>query len=94
MALVLAFFYYPLGTNQASVQNRIGLIINVKTSVYLSLFRSLSRYSTDKKIFLREYADDAASVVSFLLTYTIDSISFLTISSSELLPYKALTGLP
>jgi hypothetical protein len=68
---VYCLFYCPLRHNQASIQNRIGIICNLKTLVYAAMIRSLSCYPQEKAYFLREYADRSATPMPFLITHAL-----------------------
>jgi len=75
-ALILSIYYTPLKNDQMSVQNRIGLLYMVISSVFVGMLNGTAFFPPERNVFYRENADGSYSSLSFYLMYTIGEIPF------------------
>ncbi|KAL8801012.1 MAG: hypothetical protein Q9182_004756 [Xanthomendoza sp. 2 TL-2023] len=75
-AVVLTLFFAPLQSNTYSIQSRLGLIQEIAALYFVGMLQNVAIYPTEKAVFYREHDDNAYSVASFFLTYTVLEIPF------------------
>ncbi|KAL8653372.1 MAG: hypothetical protein Q9226_003875 [Calogaya cf. arnoldii] len=80
-AIILTLFFAPLQSDTYSVQTRLGLIQEVAALYFVGMLQNVAVYPTEKAVFYREHDDNAYSVTSFLLTYTVLEIPFEIVTS-------------
>ncbi|KAK0450323.1 P-loop containing nucleoside triphosphate hydrolase protein [Desarmillaria tabescens] len=71
LGIVSALFFSPLGHDYISIQNRIGCIQGILPIYFVGILQNMAVYPMERDIFYQEYSDDAYSVESFFLAYTI-----------------------
>jgi hypothetical protein len=80
-ALILACFYAPMGQNQTSVQNRIGILYEMTALAFIGMLSCIAIFPTERNVFYREYVDGDYSALAFYLAYLIIAIPFLIVTS-------------
>ncbi|KAL9639905.1 MAG: hypothetical protein Q9204_000920 [Flavoplaca sp. TL-2023a] len=80
-AVILTLFFAPLQSNTYSIQTRLGFIQEFAALYFVGMLQNVAVYPTEKAVFYREHDDNAYSVTSFLLTYTVLEIPFEVITS-------------
>ena len=80
-AIILTLFFAPLQSNTYSIQTRLGFIQEFAALYFVGMLQNVAVYPTEKAVFYREHDDNAYSVTSFLLTYTVLEIPFEIITS-------------
>lgn len=68
-ALILACFYSPLGDDQVSIQNRIGLLYELTPLCFIGMLNCIAIFPTERGIFYREYVDGYYPAYAFLAAY-------------------------
>ncbi|KAK0450317.1 P-loop containing nucleoside triphosphate hydrolase protein [Desarmillaria tabescens] len=71
LGIVSALFFSPLGHDYISIQNRIGCIQGILPIYFVGILQNMAVYPMERDIFYQEHNDDAYSVESFFLAYTI-----------------------
>lgn len=79
-AIVLTAFYAPLGSNYASIQNRIGFVQQIASFYFVGMLQNVAVYPAERDVFYREDDDNVYSAESFLMTYTILEVPFEVVS--------------
>eukprot|EP00474_Spongospora_subterranea_P000873 CRZ01331.1 hypothetical protein [Spongospora subterranea] len=74
LGLVLAAYFTPLGHDQASATNRIGLLQQTGSLVFIGMLNCISIFPQELKLFRFESQD--YSIGTFFLTYTAIEIPF------------------
>ncbi|KAL8907211.1 MAG: hypothetical protein Q9171_005944 [Xanthocarpia ochracea] len=80
-AIILTLFFAPLQSNTYSIQTRLGFIQEFAALYFVGMLQNVAVYPTEKAVFYREHDDNAYSVASFLLTYTVLEIPFEIVTS-------------
>lgn len=80
-ALILCAFYTPIGDNQNSIQNRIGLLYELTALCFIGMLNCIAIFPQERNVFYREYADGGYSATSFFLSYFIIGIPFILASA-------------
>ncbi|KAL8862693.1 MAG: hypothetical protein Q9178_001191 [Gyalolechia marmorata] len=80
-AIILTLFFAPLQSNTYSIQTRLGFIQEFAALYFVGMLQNVAVYPTEKAVFYREHDDNAYSVTSFLLTYTVLEIPFEIVTS-------------
>ncbi|KAI4269866.1 MAG: hypothetical protein LQ337_007036 [Flavoplaca oasis] len=80
-AVILTLFFAPLQSNTYSIQTRLGFIQEFAALYFVGMLQNVAVYPTEKAVFYHEHDDNAYSVTSFLLTYTVLEIPFEVITS-------------
>ncbi|KAL8811787.1 MAG: hypothetical protein Q9200_001519 [Gallowayella weberi] len=75
-AVILTLFFAPLQSNTYSIQSRLGFIQEIAALYFVGMLQNVAIYPTEKAVFYREHDDNAYSVASFFLTYTVLEIPF------------------
>lgn len=81
LALILACFYAPIGNDQASVQNRIGILYQLNAYTFVGLLSCVEIFPSQRNIFYREYYDQSYSSIAFLFTYFCMEIPMMILTS-------------
>lgn len=68
-ALILACFYAPLGDDQVSIQNRIGLLYELTPLSFIGMLNCIAIFPTERGIFFREYVDGYYPAFAFIAAY-------------------------
>lgn len=94
-AIILTLFFAPIKSDYYSVQTRVGFIQEFSAAYFIGMLQNIVVYPDEKQVFYREHDDNAYSVESFFLQYTLTEIPFEIFSSLiwSLLAILA-TGLP
>lgn len=94
-AIILTLFFAPIKSDYYSVQTRVGFIQEFAAAYFIGMLQNIVVYPDEKQVFYREHDDNAYSVESFFLQYTLAEIPFEIFSSLiwSLLAVLA-TGLP
>lgn len=94
-AIILTLFFAPIKSDYYSVQTRVGFIQEFAAAYFIGMLQNIVIYPGEKQVFYREHDDNAYSVESFFLQYTVAEIPFEIFSSLiwSLLAILA-TGLP
>ncbi|KAK0473430.1 P-loop containing nucleoside triphosphate hydrolase protein [Armillaria novae-zelandiae] len=71
LGIVSALFFSPLGHDYISIQNRIGCIQGILAICFVGVLQNMAIYPSERDIFYQEQDDDAYSIESFFLAYTI-----------------------
>ncbi|KAK0217090.1 P-loop containing nucleoside triphosphate hydrolase protein [Armillaria fumosa] len=71
LGIVSAIFFSPLGHDYISIQNRIGCIQGILPIYFVGVLQNMAIYPSERDIFYQEHGDDAYSIESFFLAYTI-----------------------
>lgn len=64
---LLALFFSPLPTDQSGVQNRLGLIYQSSSVVFIGMLNCVSGFPIERDVFRREHADGLYGPISFLI---------------------------
>jgi len=89
-AVVLAFFYFPLGNSYYSIQNRIGLLYQlISPLLFTGLLNSVAVFPIERNVFYREYEDGVYSSTAFLFSYLVNEVPFEIVAT---LIYAMLAG--
>lgn len=80
-AVILTLFFAPLQSNTYSIQTRLGFIQEFAALYFVGMLQNVAVYPTEKAVFYHEHDDNAYSVTSFLLTYTVLEIPFEIVTS-------------
>ncbi|KAL8695849.1 MAG: hypothetical protein Q9224_003117 [Gallowayella concinna] len=80
-AVVLTLFFAPLQSNTYSIQSRLGFIQEIAALYFVGMLQNVAVYPTEKAVFYREHDDNAYSVASFFLTYTVLEVPFEILTS-------------
>ena len=91
-SLILCCFYAPIGRDQNSIQDRIGILYEVTPLTFIGMLNNIAIFPLERNVFYREYEDGGYSAFTFLLTYFLLAVPFLVLSSfiiSVLLMYAA-----
>ncbi|KAK0199972.1 P-loop containing nucleoside triphosphate hydrolase protein [Desarmillaria ectypa] len=71
LGIVSALFFSPLGHDYISIQNRIGCIQGILPIYFVGILQNMAVYPMERDIFYQEHGDEAYSIESFFLAYTI-----------------------
>ena len=74
LAVLLGFFYYGLGDNIAAFQDRMGLLFFVLALFGFSTLTSLTVFSSERLIFMRERANGYYSPITYFVAKVIFDI--------------------
>ncbi|KAL9000508.1 MAG: hypothetical protein Q9169_000801 [Polycauliona sp. 2 TL-2023] len=80
-AVILTLFFAPLQSNTYSIQTRLGFIQEFAALYFVGMLQNVAVYPTEKAVFYREHDDNAYSVTSFLLSYTVLEVPFEILTS-------------
>jgi hypothetical protein len=80
-ALILCCFFAPIGYDQASVGNRIGVLYMLCSTIFLGMLNNIAIYPAERNVFYREYLDGGYSALAFFCTYFLLALPFLVLSS-------------
>ncbi len=80
-ALILCAFYAPLGNDQNSIQNRIGVLYELTALCFIGMLSAIALYPSERDVFYREYIDGYYRVSSFISSYVILSLPMLMLTS-------------
>jgi hypothetical protein len=80
-ALILCCFFAPIGDDQASVGNRIGVLYMLCSTVFLGMLNNIAIYPSERNVFYREYMDGGYSAFAFFLTYFLLALPFLVLTA-------------
>jgi ABC-type multidrug transport system ATPase subunit len=69
--IILCIFYTRLGTDQRSVQNRIGLLYELMALIFVGMLNCIAVFPTERNVFYRECADGTYGTAAFVLTYSL-----------------------
>ncbi|KAK8227206.1 ABC transporter-like protein [Phyllosticta capitalensis] len=90
LGIILALFFAPLGHDYASVQSRIGFVLEIPALYFVGMLQNVATYPSERDVFAREHDDGAYSVEAFFAQYCSLEIPFLTFAS---LLFSLLTAL-
>ncbi|KAI4226498.1 MAG: hypothetical protein L6R40_008288 [Gallowayella cf. fulva] len=80
-AVIITLFFAPLQANTYSIQSRLGFIQEFVALYFVGMLQNVAVYPTEKAVFYREHDDNAYSVSSFFLTYTVLEVPFEILTS-------------
>jgi hypothetical protein len=80
-ALILCAFYAPLGNNQDSIQNRIGVLYELTALCFIGMLSAIALYPSERDVFYREYIDGYYRVSSFISSYVLLSLPMLFVTA-------------
>lgn len=83
-ALILCCFYAPLGDDQASVQNRIGILYELTALCFIGMLSCVAIFPSERDVFLREYADGYYPSLAFALSYFCIALPILVATTLAL----------
>lgn len=76
-ALILAAFYAPMGDDQNSIQNRIGLLYELTALCFIGMLSCIAIFPVERNVFYREYVDGGYSFISFFVAYFIIAVPMI-----------------
>ncbi|QPG75247.1 hypothetical protein FOA43_002597 [Brettanomyces nanus] len=76
MAVILALFFARLKHDQASVQNRFGLIQQMVALYFVGTLNNISGYPKERDYFYDEFNDDVVGIPSFFFSYLLIELPF------------------
>jgi ABC-type multidrug transport system ATPase subunit len=83
LSIVLCLFFAPLTNDQASIQNRFGILYQITAmTIFFGLLMGLEIFRTDTLLFRREYVDGIYSPTAFLISYFIIAIPLILLGAS------------
>ena len=68
-ALILCAYFAPIGNDQSSIQNRIGILYELTALCFIGMLSAIAIYPTERNVFYREYTDGFYSAVTFIFSY-------------------------
>ncbi|KAI8892788.1 P-loop containing nucleoside triphosphate hydrolase protein [Globomyces pollinis-pini] len=74
LSLIQVIFFTRIGTNQASVQNRLGAIQQSVSVLFTGLLNCVAIFPAERSILFYEYTDRVYSIFPFFLVYSIIEI--------------------
>lgn len=80
-ALILAAFYSPIGSNQNSIQDRIGCLYELTALMYIGMLSCIAIFPSERNVFLREYLDGTYSLFPFFLSYYLIALPMILVTS-------------
>ncbi|KAI8902367.1 P-loop containing nucleoside triphosphate hydrolase protein [Globomyces pollinis-pini] len=89
LGVIQALYYFGLGNNQESVQNRIGALQQSTAGVFAGLLNTVAVFPTEKNLLFYEYSDRTYSVLPFFLAYMAIEIP-IELGSSFVFAFFAL----
>ncbi|KAJ2995287.1 hypothetical protein HDV02_000890, partial [Globomyces sp. JEL0801] len=81
LGIIQTLYYARLGSDQPSVQNRIGALQKSVGGLFSGLLNSVAVFPNDKRLFMYEFSDRLYSVTPFFITYMMIEIPIEVISS-------------
>ncbi|KAJ2994375.1 hypothetical protein HDV02_001649 [Globomyces sp. JEL0801] len=81
LGIIQALFFTPQGNDQASVQNRLGILQQSNSVLFVGLLNCVAAFPTEKAVLFYEYNDRAYSVESFFLAYNLLEIPVEIVSA-------------
>lgn len=76
-ALILSAFFAPLGNDQSSIQNRIGILYELTALCFIGMLNCIAIYPQERNVFYREYLDGYYSAYPFIFSYFSIAIPFI-----------------
>lgn len=80
-ALILSCFYAPVGSDQNSVQNRIGLLYELTALTFIGMLNCIAIFPIERNVFYREYIDGCYSTQAFTISYFGIGIPLVALSA-------------
>lgn len=80
-ALILAAFYSPIGSNQNSIQDRIGCLYELTALIFIGMLSCIAIFPPERNVFLREYLDGSYSLFPFFLSYYLIALPMVLCTS-------------
>ena len=80
LGIVLALFFAPLKNDYFSIQNRMGLLIEIAPLYFVGMLNNIATYPIERDVFYRDYDDRIYGVEAFFLTYISITTPFEIIS--------------
>jgi hypothetical protein len=80
-ALILSCFYAPIGSDQNSVQNRIGLLYELTALTFIGMLNCIAIFPIERNVFYREYIDGCYSTQAFTISYFGIGIPLIALSA-------------
>jgi ABC-type multidrug transport system ATPase subunit len=80
-ALILAAFYSPIGSNQNSIQDRIGCLYELTALMYIGMLSCIAIFPSERNVFLREYLDGTYSLFPFFFSYYLIALPMILCTS-------------
>jgi hypothetical protein len=79
--LILSCFYAPVGDDQNSIQDRIGILYEMTALCFIGMLSCIAIFPAERNVFYREYVDGDYSVLAFFLAYYAIAIPFVMTTS-------------
>jgi hypothetical protein len=80
--LILGCMFAPLRNNQESVQDRIGLMNEVISAVFIGMLSCIAIFPAERNVFYREHMEGLYGPLPFILAYVAVAIPFSLVSSA------------
>lgn len=80
LAVILSLFFARLKHDNASIQNRLGLIQQMTALYFTGMLNNLSAYPRERDYFYEEFNDDVVDLNSFFFSYLTLEIPFEILS--------------
>lgn len=80
-ALILACFYAPVGTDQAAIQDTIGLLYELTPLCFIGMLNCVAIFPAERDVFYREYLDGVYSSWAFIAAYDTIAIPLMMIAA-------------
>ncbi|KAL2918015.1 hypothetical protein HK105_202429 [Polyrhizophydium stewartii] len=81
LGIVQALYFARQGNDQVSVQNRLGVLQQTVSAIFVGLLNCISQFPAERSILFYEHADRAYSVEPFFLAYNMIEIPIEMFSS-------------
>lgn len=81
LAVILSLFFARMKHNNASIQNRLGLIQQLSSLYFTGMLNNLSAYPRERDNFYEEFNDDVIGMSSFFFSYLTLEIPFEILSA-------------
>jgi hypothetical protein len=78
---ILACYYTRLGSDQNSIQDRLGLIQQCTALLFVGILNNIAVFPDERNVFYREFTDGSYTTLPFFLSYSIYEIIFELIAS-------------
>lgn len=79
--LILCCFFAPIGNDQNSIQNRVGILQELTALCFIGMLSCIAIYPNERNVFYREYVDGYYTARSFVMTYFAIAIPILIVSA-------------
>jgi hypothetical protein len=80
--LILACFYAPMGSDQNSIQDRVGCLYELTALAFIGMLSCIAIFPNERNVFYREYVDGDYSTLAFFMSYFMIAIPFLVLTAA------------